>query len=212
MYRKIAGLNQLKKMGFPYPPYQVIDITEDKPTNVEEYVLGKIKQVGIPDIKGDRIGVTIRVSMPGPLDKVAKHGGLHVTEERDVLNKVLDRYHQYRPNGKIIVQHTVDARCSGTLLKENSSVTIESIFGDAPSLLEGEVTNYERWVFLGKPGVWKKEKRFLRDNKEVDVLRPKDIENIQGYINSISSRVAYLEWSISRTGKLYFYEYYELKS
>lgn len=210
MYKKIWGLRQLEKFGFPYPPYQVIDISSDKPVDIEEYVLRKIRQVGIPHIKDDRIGVTIRVSMPGTLDKLAKHGGLHVTEEKEVLKRVLEKYQQYKPDGKIVVQHTVDARCSGTILKENGHITVEAIFGDAPALLEGEVTNYEKWVLLLKPKRWKKEKTYMCDEKEMAVLTFKDIDILEGYVKTLNGNT-YLEWSIAKNGKVYFYEYCKLQ-
>lgn len=210
MYKKIWGLRQLEKLGFPCPPYQVIDISGDKPLDIKEYVLRKIRRVGIPHLKNDRIGVTIRVSIPGTLDKLAKHGGLHVTKEEDVLKKVLEKYQQYKPDVKIVVQHTVDARCSGTILKENGYITIEAIFGDAPALLEGEATNYEKWVLLLKPRRWKKEKTYMCDDKEVEVLTFKDLETLESYIKTLDSNI-YLEWSISKNGKIYFYEYCKLQ-
>ena len=211
MYKKIWGLRQLEKMGLPYPPYQVIDITGDEPVDIEEYALRKIKEVSIPHIKDDRIGVTIRVSMPGTLDKLAKHGGLHVTEEKEVLKRVLEKYQQYKPDGKIVVQHTVDARCSGTILKEHRDMIVETIFGDAPPLLEGESINYETWIFLLKPRKWKKEKAYTYGDREVTMLTPSDIQMLEGYSKFLFSNT-YLEWSISKSGKLYFYEYLKLKN
>lgn len=212
MYKKILGLKQLEKMGFPYPPYQVIDIAGDKPADVEGYVLRKIRHVGIPFVKGDRIGVTIRVSIAGDLDKLTKHGGLHVISEKEVVKRVLEKYKQYKPYGKILVQHTVDARCSGVILKDNRRVIAEAIFGDAPPLLEGEVTDYEKWAFLLASGIWTKERAYKHHNTQVAVLGPEDIDNIGGYVKTLGNSSVYLEWSISKSGKLYFYEYCELKS
>lgn len=211
MYKKIWGLRQLEKLGFPCPPYQIIDITEDRPQDIERYVLRKIRQVGIPCIKGDRVGVTIRVSMPGALDKLAKHAGLHVVEEKEVLRRVLQKYEQYKPDGKIIVQHTVDARCSGAVLKENGHITIEAIFGDAPPLLEGEVHSYEKWKYFPESDKWNKEETLDQAGKEVEVLSEKDIEILMSYVRLLIGD-AYLEWSIAKNDKLYFYEYYEPKS
>lgn len=211
MYKKILGLKQLERMSFPYPPYQVIDITEDRPEDVKEYVLRKIRQIGIPFLREDRIGVTVRVSMPGDLDKLAKHGGLHVIDEGEVLKRVLAKYEQYKPEGKIVIQHTVDAKCSGAILKEKEHVTIEAILGDAPPLLEGRVTNYEKWVFNFKSRRWKKKKAYKCGDKELTVLTPKDTRLLEGYVKTLPDN-AYLEWSISKSGKLYFYEYCELKS
>lgn len=211
MYKKIWGLRQLEKLSFPYPPYEVIDISGNNPVDINEYVLKKIRQVGIPQIKGDRIGVTIRVSLPGTLDKFAKHGGLHVTEEKEVLKRVLDRYQRYKPDGKIVVQHTVDARCSGTLLKEHGEIVVETIFGDAPPLLEGESVNYETWIFQLRNRKWKKEKAYKSDDREVSILMPSDIHKFEEYAKFLVSNT-YLEWSISKSNKLYFYEYLKLKN
>ena len=210
MYKKIWGLEQLKRMGFPYPPYTVIDIAGDAPIDVKEYVLSKIRKVGIPRLKDDRMGVTIRISLPGALDKLARHGGLHVINEDEVLRQVLEKYGQYKLRGKIVVQHTVDARCSGTLLRENDHAVIEAIFGDAPPLLEGEACNYEKWVFLPKLRRWKKERVYIYGDKESAVLAPNHIQTFEGYLKLLAGDI-YLEWSISKSGKVYFYEYCKLK-
>ena len=211
MYRKIWGLKQLERLGFPYPPYQVICITEDKPENVKKYILGKIRQLDIPLIKGDRIGVTIRVSMPGDLDKIGKHGGLHLIEEEDILKRILAKSDQYKPWGRIVIQHTVDAICSGAILKETEQAIIEAIFGDAPPLFEGSVTDYERWSFDSRFWSWKKEKACVQSDKKVAVLTPSDIEKLETYLILLPCDV-YLEWSVSKSGKIYFYEYYKLKN
>jgi hypothetical protein len=211
MYKKILGLKQLERMSFPYPPYQVIDITEDRPEDVKEYVLRKIRQIGIPFLREDRIGVTVRVSMPGDLDKLAKHGGLHVIDEGEILKRVLAKYEQYKPEGKIVIQHTVDAKCSGAILKEKEHVTIEAILGDAPPLLEGRVTSYEKWVFNFKSRRWKKEEAYMCGDEELTVLTPDDIQKLEVYVGRLPSD-SYLEWSISKSGKLYFYEYCKLKN
>jgi len=211
MYKKIWGLEQLERMRFRYPPYVVVDITEEAPPDVKEYVLTKIRQVGIPKLENDRLGVTIRVSLSGVLDKIATHGGLHILDEGEVLKRVLAKYQQYKPNVKIVIQHTVDARCSGTILKENDHATIEAIFGDAPPLLEGQTSDYERWVFFLRRGRWKKERAYTRGDGEVVVLTLKDLQTFEGYVKLMPNKV-YLEWSISKQGELYFYEYYKLNN
>ena len=198
-------------MGFPIPPYQVIDISGDKPGDIEEYVLRKIRQVSIPHVENDRIGVTIRVSMPGALDKFAKHGGLHITKEKEVLRRVLEKHQQHKPDGKVVVQHTVDARCSGTILKEREYAVVEAIFGDAPPLLEGVANNYESWVFLLESKRWKKEITHGHGDEEKAVLTTEDLKLFEDCIKTILSNT-YLEWSISKGGKFYFYEYLKLKS
>jgi hypothetical protein len=197
-------------MCFPYPPYCIIDIYRDAPRDVETYILEKTREVGIPNIKGDRIGVTIRVSLPGDLNKIAKHGGLHVTDEREILKRVLERYEQYGVQAKIIIQHTVDAKCSGTILKENDHAVVETILGDAPPLLDGLVSDYERWVFLLLAREWKKEKEYRFGGEEVSILSCEDLRTLERYIDLLPNH-AYAEWSISKSGKIYFYEYYELE-
>jgi len=207
-YRKIWGLKQLEKMGFPIPPYVVVNLHNKPVPEMEKYVREKIKCIGIPKLEGDRVGVTIRVSVPYGLDKVTKHGGLHRIDEGDVVKRVLAKYDQYKPQCKIIVQHTVDAKCSGTLLKENNYAIIEVILGDACPLLEGEVSNYEKWLF--RAGIWEKEKTYQLNGKETSILTFKDIQLFESYIQVLPPN-SYLEWSISKNGKIYFYEFYRLE-
>lgn len=211
MYKKILGLKRLEELSFPYPPYVVIDITGDAPLDVKEYVLRKVKEVGIPQLENDRMGVTIRVSMPGGLDKLAKHGGLHIMDEKEVLRRVLGKYQQYGPRSKIVVQHTIDARCSGTVLKENDFSIVEAIFGDAPPLLEGETVRYEKWVFHLKNRKWAKERTYTLEGREAPVLTLESLEVFENCIKALPD-YTYLEWSISKSGKFYFYEYYPLKA
>jgi hypothetical protein len=208
-YRKILGLKLLEKMCFPVPPYSVIDIKGDAPSNIEAYVLGKIREVKIPVIRGDRVGVTIRVSLPEGLDKIAKHGGLHLTNQQEILKNVLEKYKQYGAQAKIIIQHTVDAKCSGTILKENDYLVVEAIPGDAPALLEGVAEEYERWVYTMSNQVWRKDKAYTK-NGEMNLLEMHDLRNLQSYAQKLIGN-AYLEWSIAKNGKIYFYEYYSLK-
>lgn len=209
MYKKILGLKQLEKMQFPIPPYQVIDITSDQPSDVREYILNAIEKVKIPNDPGDRIGVTIRVSMPGPLDKLAKHGGLHVTDVEEAIRSTKEKYTKYGPSSKIIIQHTVDARCSGAILKEEESCIVETVPGDAPPLLEGQTTEYEKWIFSLKTHKWMKGRTYGSGNSEKPILFPEDLQKFETFIRLLNDRV-YLEWSISRCGKLFFYEYCKL--
>jgi hypothetical protein len=211
MYKKILGLKQLEKMQFPIPRYQVIDITLDKPSDVREYISDAIETVTVPLEPRDRIGVTIRVSMPGPLDKLTKHGGLHVTEKEDIIRRVLEKYQQYGPNSKIIIQHTIDARCSGAIIKEDDSCVIEAIPGDAPLLLEGQAASYEKWLFFLKSGKWTKEKTYQTGENEREVLLSKDLQKFEKYVRTLPSK-AYLEWSLSKRGELFFYEYCKLNN
>ena len=210
MYMKIWGLERLKEMGLPYPPFQVVSINEDNPDNIEKYILEIIRLVNVPNIKNDRIGVTIRVSLPGSLDKMGKHGGLHVIEEKEILKRVLQKHEQYKPMEKIILQHTVDAKCSGVTMKDNGRIIIETILGDAPPLLQGETSNFESWSYYLDKNNWLKNRSYIYNEKEVQILT--DIER-----NSLLKSVIefgkneYLEWSISKIGQIFYYEYLELQ-
>jgi hypothetical protein len=211
MYKKIWGLEELQKMRFPVPSFQVIDISSDKPSDLREYLLNKIDKLQIPNAMGERIGVTIRVSMPGPLDKIAKHGGLHIIEKEEVLRRINEKYHQYGPTCKIIIQHTVDARCSGAILREGISVTVETVPEDAPPLLEGFALSYEQWILSLETFEWKKEKNYSENGKETEVLTYENLKKLERYITSLPDK-SYLEWSISKNGKPFFYEYCKLNN
>ncbi len=209
MYMKIWGLERLKEMGFLYPPYQVISINEDNPEDIEKYVLEKIKLANVPNIKNDRIGVTIRVSLPGSLDKMGKHGGLHVVEEKEILKRVLQRHEQYKPMEKIILQHTVDAKCSGVTMKDNGRIIIESIPGDAPPLLQGETSNFESWSYYLDENKRSKNRSYKNDEKEIQILMDIELNSLLKSVVELRKNV-YLEWSISKKGEIFYYEYLEL--
>lgn len=198
-------------MKFPIPPYQVIDITSDKPSDIREYILNALEKVTIPNKPRDRIGVTIRVSMLSQFDKLSKHGGLHIIDKEEIVRRILEKYQQYGPNSKIIIQHTVDARCSGTILKEDDSAIIETIPGDAPPLLEGQVSIYEKWIFSLKSGKWIKEKAYGIGDRQESVLVSEDLEKFGRYVMTLPNNV-YLEWSISKFGEFFFYEYCKLNN
>ena len=208
-YKKILGLQQLERMGFPVPPYVIIDVKENEHSNLKRYILEKINLIGVPCEEGDRVGVTIRVSVPGELDKTARHGGLHVTDIDEVIKRVIAKYNEYKPYGKVIIQHTVDAKASGTILKERNYATVEVVVGDAPRLLEGRTTNYERWIFDLNSGKWNKDKNYIFDSKIKTILNPEELRKLEKYIKVLPNGV-YLEWSLSKNGKLYFYEYTRL--
>lgn len=210
MYRKIRGLKQLEQLRFPVPRYQVIAIDEDNPPNIEAYIREKIKLVEVPNKKGDSIGVTIRVSLPTELDKEGRHGGLHNVDEREILQKVLQKYKEYGPKTKIILQYTIDAKCSGAV-RENGNITIETIPGDAPPLLEGKTRNIERWIYNINRNKLAKVQSFLNEEgKELDVLSSQDLDALTKYIKKAIKEASgrlYLEWSISKNGQIYFYEF-----
>ncbi|SNQ59187.1 hypothetical protein [Candidatus Methanoperedens nitratireducens] len=207
MYMKIWGLERLKEMGLPYPPYQVISINEDNPENIERYILEKIRLVNVPNIKNDRIGVTIRVSLSEDPDR-GGHGGLHVTEEEEILKEVLKKHEQYKPKEKIILQHTVDAKCSGATRKENGKITIETIPGDAPPLLEGKTSNFESWNYYLNENKWLKDRSYMLNEKEIQVLIKIERESLLEPVINFTNDV-YLEWSISKKGQIFYYEYLE---
>jgi hypothetical protein len=211
MYKKIWGLKKLEKMGFPVPKYQVIDITENELSEPRKYLSETIRRLKIPHDTGYAVGVTIRVSMPGHLDKITRHGGLHVTEDNELIERILEKYRQYGPCSKIVVQYTVDARCSGTILKEKDVCIVETVFGDAPALLEGNAISYERWTFLLASRQWRKERTYLVAGKERPVLTVEDVQKFEKYLDLLPSDV-YLEWSISKRDDLYFYEYCKLNN
>ena len=211
IYKKISGLEQLEEMRFPVPAYQVIDITEDKPHELRKYLLDKVWKLQIPHDAGNVVGVTIRVSMPGFLDKLTTHGGLHVTDMNDILAGIVAKYRQYGPSSKIVVQHTVDARCSGAVLKEDNCCVVETIPGDAPPLLEGHSTDFERWGFQLTTGEWKKERIYKMGDKKESVLSQGDLKKLEKYLRMLPCN-AYVEWSISKRDKLLFYEYCKLNN
>jgi len=206
---KIQGLERLKEMGFLYPQYQIISINEDKPEDIEKYVLEKIRLVNVPNIKNDRIGVTIRVSLPGSLDKMGKHGGLHVTDEKEILKRVLQKHEQYKPMEKIILQHTVDAKCSGVTMKDNERIIIETILGDAPPLLQGETSNFESWSYYIYNNKWSKNRSYSNNEKQVQILTDIECNFLLDKVIDFKRNV-YLEWSISKKGDIFYYEYLEL--
>lgn len=208
MYMKIWGLDRLKEMGLPYPPYQIISINEDNPVDIEKYILEKIKLVNVPNIINDRIGVTIRVSLSGSLDKRGKHGGLHVIDEKEILKRVLQKHEQYKPMEKIILQHTIDAKCSGVTMKDNGRIIIETIPGDAPPLLQGETSNFESWSYYLDENKWSKDRSYMLNEKEIQILTKIERESLlEPVINFIKD--VYLEWSISKKGQIFYYEYLE---
>jgi hypothetical protein len=210
MYKKIRGLQRLEALHFPVPKYEVIDITCDCPRDLKEYLFRKIDSVTVPLEPGDRVGVTIRISMPGRLDKIAKHGGLHHTDKEEISRRTIEKYKEYGQMSKIIIQHTVDAKCSGAIIKEKDHSILECIPEDAPLLLEGRTNNYESWMFYSLKENWEKKKGYLLQEKEKSLLTNNDLDVFASFIKKLPV-LSYAEWSLSKTGKLYFYEYCQLK-
>ena len=194
-------------MGFPVPPYSVIDICGTK--NQEDFLLEKIDALGIPNKIGHMVGLTIRVSMPGELDKLAKHGSLHATNKKQIIAEMIEKCATYGDESKIILQHTVDAKCSGAILKESDRIIIEAIAGDAPPLLEGQVAVYETWIYFPEKGNWKKERSYSLNNIVITLLSATDLGLFERFFSPLPSD-CYLEWSLSKDGYLYFYEFLKL--
>lgn len=211
MYMKIWGLERLKEMGFLYPAYQVIYINEDNPEDLEEYILEKIRLVNVPNIENDRKGVTIRVSLPGKLDKMGKHGGLHVIDKKEILKRVLQKHEQYKPVEKIILQHTVDAKCSGVTLKDGKRIIIETIPGDAPPLLQGETSNFENLMYYLDENKWLINRSYEFNERKIHILTKVERELLLNSVINLKKNV-YLEWSISKKGDIFYYEYFEMSN
>lgn len=207
MYDKVSGLIKLKSWDLPVPPFQIIDISGDKPNDIEKYIFEKIKQVKVPNKKGDSIGVTIRVSLPTDPDR-GEHYGLHVVDEKDILKRVISRIEKYGDKAKVILQYTIDAKCSGTVLKEFETAIIQVVPGDLVGLLNGTLSNPEDWICEIFRNNWIKKDSFIKDDNELELLNNNDRDSLLFYIKRLRGK-AYLEWSITKNGDLYFYEYSE---
>ncbi len=191
-YRKIQGLEKIREWGLPYPPYAVIDAEQATPARIESIV----RAIGIPDIEGDRVGIVIRTDGAG---RVGGRSDLHLMDMKEIINWALRLRERNRPGLKLIIQHVVDAKCSGVLLKGSEDLSVEVVHGDAPSLLEGRTRDIERWAYMGS---WRKE------NEIEGILNEGDLALLLEYSRLVPD-YSYLEWSLSKIGKLYFYEYME---
>ncbi len=187
-YRKIEGLEKIREWGLPYPPYGVIDAEQATPSNIESI----IDAIGIPEIEGDRTGIVIRTDGAG---RAGGRSDLHLMDMEEIINWALRL--RERTGIKLIIQHVVDAKCSGVLLKSADELSVEVVRGDAPSLLEGRTGDIERWTYTG---TWNKE------SEMGGILSEGDRALILKYARLVPE-YSYLEWSLSKIGKLYFYEY-----
>jgi hypothetical protein len=52
MFPKVFGLEKIKQMNLPYPPYAIIESEKVTPSKIKEI----FKELQIPTIEGDRIG------------------------------------------------------------------------------------------------------------------------------------------------------------
>ncbi len=189
-YRKIEGLNRIREWGLPYPPYAVIDAGQATPSRIESAV----KEIGIPAIEGDRMGIVIRTDGAG---RVGGRSDLHLMDMAEIINWALRLRERNKPDVKLIIQHVVDASCSGVLLKGSDELSVEVVRGDAPSLLEGRTGDIERWTYTR---TWKKE-------SEIEAILDEGARALILKYARLVPDYSYLEWSLSKTGKLYFYEH-----
>ena len=190
-YKKIQGLEKIKQWGLPYPPYEIVESSQVTPPKIKEI----ISKIGIPLVEGDRIGIVIRTSGAG---RTGGRSDLHLTDVKEIINWALRLRDKNEPHVKLIIQHVVDARCSGVMLKGSDKISVEVVHGDAPSLLEGKTPNIERWKYRGQ---WEKENE-IREK----ILNEKELDSLLDYSNRVPD-YSYLEWSLSKKGNLYFYEF-----
>jgi hypothetical protein len=94
-------------------------------------------------------------------------------------------------------------------MKDNERIIIETIPGDAPPLLQGETSNFESWSYYLYENKLLKNRSFKHNEKEVRILT--DIERNSLLKSAIDfKKNVYLEWSISKKGDIFYYEYLEL--
>jgi hypothetical protein len=205
-YQKIEGLKKLKELGLSVPSYLTIEFPKDDRLDITKEVIEKIQTFKIPKKTGTAVGVTLRVSLPGTMDKSAKHGSLHILTKQKLLNEIMEKYKIYGRQCKIIVQDTIDARSSGAMLREDNRCIVETIPGDAPALLEGKTDSYESWEYSLFSKSWNQKCSFLVDGKIYPILIPSDRETFERIIAKIPNN-SYLEWSISKSNNIFFYEF-----
>ena len=196
-YKKIQGLKKIKELGLPFPPYGIIEW--EKVTRSE--IKKAVEKLGIPNIEGDRLGVMVRTSNP----KECRTGGrsdLHLDNIDDVIKWTLELKDKNEPDTKFIIQHVVDAKCSGVMLKNSSGIIAEIVLGDAPSLLEGKTSNIERWIYRNNE--WGLES----EEYEEKILNEHHLNKLVKYSKLVPDD-SYLEWSLSKDGNFYFYEFME---
>lgn len=195
MFDKLQGLEKIKQMGLPHPPYIALENKEVTQSRTKEV----IKKLGIPNLKGERLGIVIRTSGAG---RLGGRSELHLTNAKDIVDWAIKLKNKNDAHVKLIIQHVVDAKCSGVIIKDSKTI-VEIINGDAPNLLEGKTTEIERWVIEGN--TWK-----LDDNAKQRFLNANNFECLAKYINIIPD-YSYLEWSLSKNGNFYFYEFMDHK-
>lgn len=194
MFDKLQGLEKIKQMGLPYPPYAAINSEEATPSRIKDV----IKELGIPNLEGERLGIVIRTSGAG---RLGGRSDLHLTDVEDIIDWAIKLKNKNGAHIKLIIQHVVDAKCSGVILKDYKTV-VEVVKGDAPTLLEGKTMDIDRWVYVNNE--WR------NANTKQRFLNNKDLEALVEYIN-IMPEHSYFEWSLSKKGNFYFYEFMSSK-
>jgi len=208
-YQKIWGLKKLEELNLPVPKYRIVEFYKADRAEIENRVNEQISKFELPDKKGLAVGVTLRVSLPGKLDKSGKHGSLHIMTKQKLVEEILEKYDEYGIRCKIIVQDTIDANSSGTLLIERNHCIIETVPGDAPALLEGKTNNYESWRYSLKTNLWKREWHFTANGNICSILTFSDLKRFERFLIRIPNN-SYLEWSISKSNDIFFYEFMKL--
>ncbi len=194
MFDKLQGLEKIKQMGLPYPPYAAIKSEEVTPSRIKEI----IKELGIPNLEGERLGIVIRTSGAG---RLGGRSDLHLTNVEDIIDWATKLKSKNGAHVKLIIQHVIDAKCSGVILKDYKTV-VEIVKGDAPSLLEGKTIDIDKWIYVDNE--WKHE------NTKQRFLNTKDLEVLAEYIKTMPE-YSYFEWSLSKKGNFYFYEFMSRK-
>ena len=197
---KPEGLKIIDELGLPYPPYALLQPDEYSTAAVQSL----LREIGIPRMKDDRWGVVIRLSNNSTIDKGLPHGTLHLLEEAAIMTETESFWRTYGPSVTIIIQHTVDAKCSGTVLKTEGCV-LEAVGGDAPLLLDGRVRSTERWQLL--PTL----RLLSRNSLESELISASEMVVLNKFVDRLPQN-SYLEWSLSKRGNFYFYEYSRLKA
>lgn len=191
MGKKVEGMKKLEQLGFPITPYVLI-----KPDEIDE--CEKKLNGFIPNQPDYAIGVCLRVSVPGEVDR-EKHGGLHLLNIGEIKLKMKELNSKYN-EVVFIINHCINPKCSGTIMKIDSSIIIECLEGELAPLVEGRVTP-EIWE-TGFNGKWE-------SVRSLGVLKWNDLNIFYRYINTLTHSCI-LEWSISKSGNIYFYEFLEL--
>ena len=193
MGKKVEGMKKLEELGLPITPYVLI-----KPDEIDE--CEKKLNNFIPNKSGYAIGVCLRVSVPGKIDR-EKHGGLHLLNIDEIKLKMKEIGSKYI-EVIFLINHCIDPKYSGTIMKIDSTIIIECLEGELAPLVEGRVT----------PEIWEKNLNDKWENvRSLGVLKRNDLNKFSEYINILTHNCI-LEWSVSKSGNIYFYEFLELET